>query len=262
MTTKYWIKLYVEILDDPKMATLPDRLWRRTIELFMCAGKLGDDGNLPDVSQLAWLMRMNSEELLLDLKQITLTGIIKQTDSGWFISKFTDRQAPVTPTRRMQEYRDRTQKHQYYDDVTNPLRDVTQTQIQNRIEAEVTDTSHPTVTNLLRNVTDHDVIRLITEASGMVAIPPKELGRTEQLYSLLETYGYDQTLTALRECYQKWINTKRKDGSGYYRPTNFGWIDQAQDVLAGYKPIEKDTAQMTDDEFKTWLRKQGETNVA
>ena len=155
MTTKYWIKLYVEILDDPKMATLPDRLWRRTIELFMCAGKLGDDGNLPDVSQLAWLMRMNSEELLLDLKQITLTGIIKQTDSGWFISKFTDRQAPVTPTRRMQEYRDRTQKHQYYDDVTNPLRDVTQTQIQNRTEADVTETSHTTVTNLLRNVTDN-----------------------------------------------------------------------------------------------------------
>lgn len=28
----YWIKLYHEILDDPLMATMPDRLWRRTIE--------------------------------------------------------------------------------------------------------------------------------------------------------------------------------------------------------------------------------------
>jgi len=24
----YWIKLYHEIIDDPKMATMPDRLWR------------------------------------------------------------------------------------------------------------------------------------------------------------------------------------------------------------------------------------------
>ena len=35
MSSFYWIKLYHEVLDDPKMALLPDRLWRRTIELFI-----------------------------------------------------------------------------------------------------------------------------------------------------------------------------------------------------------------------------------
>ena len=29
---KYWIKLYHEILDDPKMGRLSDRTWRRTNE--------------------------------------------------------------------------------------------------------------------------------------------------------------------------------------------------------------------------------------
>ena len=56
----YWIKLYHEILDDPKMATLPDRLWRKVIEIFLIAGKLSPDksGQLPETNQIAWLLRM------------------------------------------------------------------------------------------------------------------------------------------------------------------------------------------------------------
>ena len=44
----YWLKLYIEILDDPKMAVLPDRLWRRIIELFLIAKKLHMNGHLPE----------------------------------------------------------------------------------------------------------------------------------------------------------------------------------------------------------------------
>ena len=44
MGAKFWIKLYHEILDDPKMGRMPDRLWRRTIELFLLAGEL--DGGI------------------------------------------------------------------------------------------------------------------------------------------------------------------------------------------------------------------------
>lgn len=53
MAAKYWIKLYHEILHDPKMGRLPDNLWRRCIELFLLAGELGaevdedDKGHLP-----------------------------------------------------------------------------------------------------------------------------------------------------------------------------------------------------------------------
>ena len=104
----------------------------------------------------------------------------------------------------------------------------------------------------------HDVIKLIAEASGMVAIPPKELQRTDQLFRLLEAYGYDATLRACKSSYQRWIATDRRDGFGKYRGTNFAWIDWAQDVLAGNSPPEKDPSQMTDDEFKAMLRKQAD----
>jgi hypothetical protein len=92
----------------------------------------------------------------------------------------------------------------------------------------------------------------------MVYIPPSEATRTEQLYRMAESYGYDSTLAALKTAYQDWIGRKRKDGAGTYRATNMTWVDWAMEALAGNKPTEKDTSQMTDDEFKAWLRKKGE----
>jgi len=42
MTGNYWIKLYIEILHDAKMGAMSDRLWRRTIEMFLLAGEKMD----------------------------------------------------------------------------------------------------------------------------------------------------------------------------------------------------------------------------
>lgn len=122
----YWIKLYVEILNDSKMAVLPDRLWRRAVEMFLAAGHYNDNGNLPDTSQLAWLLRMDTDELELDMKQIAATGIIQRTDKGWLVTKFEDRQAPVPGKDRVKQFRERQKKQQYYGDVTDLKRDVTQ----------------------------------------------------------------------------------------------------------------------------------------
>jgi DnaD/phage-associated family protein len=122
----YWIKLYIEILNDSKMAILPDRLWRRTVELFAAAGHYNDKGNLPDTQQLAWLLRMGTDDLEFDLKQIAITGIIQRTTTGWLVTKFEDRQAPVPGNERVKQYRDRQKKQQYYSDVTEMKRDVTQ----------------------------------------------------------------------------------------------------------------------------------------
>jgi DnaD/phage-associated family protein len=136
----YWLKLYIEILDDPKMATLPDRLWRRIVELFLMAKRENKDGHLPDTRQIAWALRMSADELDHDLKSIVSTGIIIQEDGGWFIPKFAARQAAVPARDRMAEMRLRNQKRQYDGDVTGALRNVTQSteaeQKQSRAEAD------------------------------------------------------------------------------------------------------------------------------
>lgn len=88
---RQWIKLYLEITDDPKMGRLPDRLWRRAIELFMLAGEQDDDGLLPAVEDMAWRLRTSAEEVEQTLQ--ALNGIIVQpTAEGWLVTKFKERQ--------------------------------------------------------------------------------------------------------------------------------------------------------------------------
>jgi len=122
----YWIKLYHDILDDPKMATMSDNLWRRVIELFLLAGKLYKDGELPDTKQIAWCLRQKENELETELKQIVTTGIIEKTEIGWFIPKFKTRQDPMSGAERTSNFRKKQQSQQYNGNVTELKRNVTQ----------------------------------------------------------------------------------------------------------------------------------------
>lgn len=124
MASNYWIKLYHEILDDPKMGRLPDRLWRRIIECFLMAGEFDQDGALPAVGDMAWRLRMDEGELVSDLKDIAKVGggkcgevgIIHNDGTRWIVTRFAERQAPVSDAERMRRYRDRQRKEQYYGD--------------------------------------------------------------------------------------------------------------------------------------------------
>lgn len=94
MASRYWIKFYIEVLDDPKMGRLPDRLWRRACELFLVAGETHDNGSLPSLEDLAWRLRLTSEELSEDLSQLTELGILKCNDGGWHVINFSPRCDP------------------------------------------------------------------------------------------------------------------------------------------------------------------------
>ena len=76
MTKRIWVKLYIEILDDPKMGLLPDWLWRRAIELFLLAGENGNDGLLQPVTDLAWRLRVSTEKLTESLQALSEVGVV------------------------------------------------------------------------------------------------------------------------------------------------------------------------------------------
>jgi DnaD/phage-associated family protein len=116
MASKYWIKLYIEILDDPKMGQMSDRLFRRTIQLFLLAGDLNGSGILPSVDDMAWRLRLSQEELETDLADLASTGIVHKNGDHWVVTKFEDRQSPVSGAERMRRYRERKQKSLYYGD--------------------------------------------------------------------------------------------------------------------------------------------------
>jgi hypothetical protein len=107
MASKYWIKLYHEILDDPKMGRLPDALFRRVIEFFLMAGDFGRDGGLPDLEDMAWRLRADETELKAQMEDLEALNILSRDAGGtWRVAHFKERQAPSPAIERMRRSRD------------------------------------------------------------------------------------------------------------------------------------------------------------
>ena len=116
MPSKYWIKLYHEILDDPKMGRMPDVLFARCIKLFLLAGDHGaDTGLLPDLDDIAWRLRLHPEEVEADLIELQKLGISAQKDGIWRITNWKKRQGPMSDAERSRRYRHDRQKQEYHD---------------------------------------------------------------------------------------------------------------------------------------------------
>lgn len=111
MASKYWIKLYHEILSDPKMGRMPDKLWRRTIELFLLAGEYDQDGTLPSLAEMAWVLRITEEECNVSLQELQRLQIVHCNDAGeWVVTHFADRQSAADSAERSRQHRQRKQR--------------------------------------------------------------------------------------------------------------------------------------------------------
>ena len=113
MSSRYWIKLYHEILDDPKMGRLSDALFRRAIELFLIAGDYNREGLLPPPMDIAWRLRVSEEILSAQMDALRGVEILTRADGGqWTVTHFKDRQAAEPTSLRSRRYRDSLQKKQ------------------------------------------------------------------------------------------------------------------------------------------------------
>ena len=108
MTTRFWIKLHIEMLDNPKMARLPNHLWRRAVELFLLAGREGNDGALPPVEEMAWILRLSEEKVLEDLHGLEEAGVVRSAEAEqWMVVNFAKWQTAVPVEERVRQYRER-----------------------------------------------------------------------------------------------------------------------------------------------------------
>ena len=246
----YWIKFYIEILDDPKMATLEDRIWRRIGELFLLAGRMEADGQIPGTKQIAWMLRIppkKQEQLANDLQRIADLGIITANDKGWFLDNFKRRQSAISSTERSVQSR-KKEKHEQYENAnaTGLQRNVPQNrEEQNRsrieTEAEAEAEKKPAASRPVNIPPVDDIAiaeRIYCQATGMPAMPSdSDFSYHRKLMAWARTYpeGRMSTMGAiqfgylageLNPYYSKWISTKTRDGR-YYSRTNLAWIDKA-----------------------------------
>ena len=101
----HWIKLYVEMVDDPKVGLLPDAIKWRWVSVLLLAGEINEDGYLPDVNDMAWRLHTNVETLQGEMRTMAGRGLVelREYDDGserWFIPAFAKRQEAATSTER------------------------------------------------------------------------------------------------------------------------------------------------------------------
>jgi DNA-binding transcriptional ArsR family regulator len=95
------------MLDDPKVARLPDSSYRRFIECILLAGELDEGGYLPPVMDMAWRLRLDETTLTQDLARLASSELLEiKPDGRWFVTSFEKRQKGLTKQEYMRRLRD------------------------------------------------------------------------------------------------------------------------------------------------------------
>jgi hypothetical protein len=115
---RIWIKLYLEMLDDPEFNELPEYIRWRAIALFLAAGENGDDGLLPPVKRLTWRLRLDDIKIAETLSALTQVGVVHETPDGWMVTNFAKRQEALSGKDRAYLYR---QRHKDSNETSNEV---------------------------------------------------------------------------------------------------------------------------------------------
>jgi len=241
MASNYWIKLYHEILDDPKMGRLPDNLWRRFIECCLLAGDLQMDGRLPPMHDIAWRLRVEEETLRGEFDHMARIGLVDfvatPLDEHWIVTKFADRQAAIPAAERMRLMRNTKKKRKYYgssDTYVTKRNTEEEVDIDKEEEVETDFPPASSATFSQESIQEGQARRLLEGVCGILTKDaPKYFATVEDM---ITEYGQDDTKSAIKKAREKWISTPRKNGTGYYSATNYGFIDWAVAYLDGHAP--------------------------
>lgn len=113
MASYQWIKLYDEILDDPKMGRLSDGAYRFCINLFLLASRQEKrDGSLPDLEDIAWTLRLNDETAGKYWAELEKAEFVWRDDLSQGVTHFATRQGPIDSTERSRQSRERNKPEQ------------------------------------------------------------------------------------------------------------------------------------------------------
>ena len=220
MASNTWIKLYHEILSDPKMGMLSDRLYRRCIELFLLAGESNQEGKLPDLRAMAWKLRQTETELEQDLVALSEVGIIVCLDGVYIVKNFAKRQAPVPASDRYKQWQERQTKMQYYgnDTPTEGKRNSNVSLVDTDIDIDTDKEEEEEGGGYCYS--DAQALSILTGVTGFTAWPSREREEREsQIQSLIVIHRINTT-EYLRPFYREWLTRN-------YRKTNLAWLDWA-----------------------------------
>lgn len=124
-----WVKIYTEILDDPKLGELPAETKWCYVQLIVLAGDYDADGyivtrdSLVTHANIAWRLRVTVETLTRDINLLCECGLVEIDHGAIFIPKFAERQGRKQSEKR-EQWRERQAKsrEKHDSDVTRDSR--------------------------------------------------------------------------------------------------------------------------------------------
>lgn len=111
-----WIRLYTELLNDPKVQMLPPDVFKAYINLLCIAGQNDKNGEIPaDQMSLAFMLRLPENELDRVIVMLINQKLIDKTENGMAIHGWKSRQyeSDTDPTRfeRVKRFREKQDKN-------------------------------------------------------------------------------------------------------------------------------------------------------
>lgn len=105
-----WVKLYTEILRDPKMHALADHTYRVCINSIALAGQLDQDGRLGTTEEVAFHLRLDVADTAAELEKLAAVRVTCNKKGVWMLKNWETRNGkPQSDARDV--VRERVQKH-------------------------------------------------------------------------------------------------------------------------------------------------------
>jgi hypothetical protein len=222
MASNYWIKLYHEMLDDPKIGRLTDSQFRSMINLFLLAGDCEQDGYLPCVDDISWRLR-HPPTLKDDLDALMRLDIIAEEDGALVICKFAERQGAMTPEERSQRRHERNRKLEYYR--TESARNPHESGIDKDIEEKRIDKDIDKDVDKEKKQTSFSPTNFIGEFVTAVRVQFTNGDQSETIKDLVEDYGEDVVLQAAT-----WYGTHHPRNMGHALASINGMLSRGWNV--------------------------------
>ena len=135
----YWLKLYTEILEDPKYYRLSDNAKLGMYELMLVAKRIGNDGDLPPINDIEFYTRRPASWWIPVIEELESINFITENGSGDKIRKFEDRQRAIPDNERQKNYRKALHDNEFSgnEPVTELSRNVTESKSKSKSREEV-----------------------------------------------------------------------------------------------------------------------------
>ena len=188
-----WVKIYTEMLDDVKIASLEDAQKWRFIQLILLAGECDAGGSFVTGesrmthAQLSWRLRCDTKTIESDIEKLVEIGLL--IDDGLLtIAKFRERQGP-TQTEKRQKWAERQQNKRQKAIVTHESR-VTSKRVTLKEEEEEEDLN--SMDKSMRDTTYYELQKYFLSMTGLPAPkPPKAKQDYAEFNTLWKNPGKD-----------------------------------------------------------------------